>query len=130
MPNLILNRYSWLFRPNLPKAGQNLLVQARTNEHYHRIPHIQIAPDAKFHLKQNVLMFLDEFSEKGYFQYKIGQINITIYFSMKFHIKQVILTFWTKFAKKKGYFQRKWEKVNITTKFTILALVNFPNQLS
>ena len=86
------------------------MVQARTNEHYHRIPHIQIAPDAKFHLKQNVLMFLDEFSEKGYFQYKIGQINITIYFSTKFHIKQVILTFWTKFAKKKRVFSAQMRK--------------------
>ena len=41
------------------------LVHNRKSEHQHRIQHIQVSADAKFHLKQTSLIVLDKFSQKG-----------------------------------------------------------------
>ena len=58
------------------------LVQNRANENYHRIQHIWIILRTKFHLEQLVLIFWAKFVLKGYFQFKIEKLNITIEFSI------------------------------------------------
>ena len=58
-----LNRQFWFFWTNLLKKGI-FSVQNRKIKHHYRIKHIWFSLDAKFHVKQIILMFLDKYAKK------------------------------------------------------------------
>ena len=72
-----------------------------------------------------MLIFLNKFLKKGYFQSKPEKMNITTELFI-FQLKLTIFILWTKFAQK-GYFRSKKEKVNITIEFCTFELVFVPN---
>ena len=57
---------------------QNRSYQNRAYEHHHRIQHIWISLDTKFHLNQTILPFWTKFPQKWVFWPKIKNLIITI----------------------------------------------------
>ena len=57
---------------------QNRTYQNRAYEHHHRIQHIWISLDTKFHLNQTILPFWTKFPQKWVFWPKIKNLIITI----------------------------------------------------
>lgn len=64
------------------KFAQNLYLQHKPDEHYHRLSHIPTTLSVKIHLKLTILIFWIKFSQKGYFCFKTGQRYITMKLSM------------------------------------------------
>ena len=71
----------------------------------------------KITLKKGNCVFLDQICPKRVSPVKVGEIAISIEFSLfelaSLCIKQTVLIFWIKFAKK-GYFLSKSRQMNIT----------------
>ena len=81
VPNFTLNRQLWFFK-------------SKKNFHY-KIQHIRITLHTKFHLKQTVLIFWTKCAQKGHFQSKEGQRDITTEFSI-FRLVEDLSRFITK----------------------------------
>ena len=81
--------------------------QRQKKKHYDKILYIRISLITKFQLKQEVLIFCNKFTQKGYFRFQTEKNNyhqwiqyIWISLVTNFHLKHTIFHFWTKFAKK------------------------------
>ena len=76
MQNFSLNWQFYFFGPNLPK--KLILVKEGKIEHRHWILHIRISLDTKLKLKLQVLIFYTKNVQRGYFQSKTENVDITL----------------------------------------------------
>ena len=108
LPNFIWKRQFSCFGPNLAKMG----IISRKPDKWTSPPNSVYSNGvgANFHLKQTILMFLNQICPKKVFsaqnrksEYHYSIHHIRLILLTKFNLKQIILSFWNKFAQK-GYF--------------------------
>ena len=102
--------------------------QRQKKKHYDKILYIRISLITKFQLKQEVLIFCNKFTQKGYFRFQTEKNNyhqwiqyIWISLVTNFHLKQQFSIFGPNLPKR--IFHSITGKLNITIEFIIFELI-------
>ena len=105
-----------IFWPDLPKKGFSGIKQKKWTLHsFYIIQHVQISLVRNFSSKWQFLFFKPNLHKKVFpvenrkSENPDGVLHIWVSLGTKFQLKLIILSFWTKYTKKR-YFQSKTEQ--------------------